>query len=138
MMHMSRGAPPVSQVFQVLGDPTRLRVLALLAATRERACVCELCDALAAPQYHVSRHLRVLVDAGLLRRRREGRWVYYRLAPLPAPFGRRLRALLRALPDPEATLAADRRRFLARLRLRRDGRCCVWRVGQGEHRLLAS
>jgi len=118
-------SPP--QVFQALSDPTRLRITALLAAAGERACVCELCDALTERQYNVSRHLKVLVQVGLLAHGRDGRWVYYQRRPLPRPFGTHLGKVLRALPDPDGRLAADRRRFDARLRLRKDGRCCVWR-----------
>ena len=76
-------SPP--QVFQALSDPTRLRITALLAAAGERACVCELCDALTERQYNVSRHLKVLVQVGLLAHGRDGRWVYYQRRPLPRP-----------------------------------------------------
>lgn len=114
-----------SRVFQALGDPTRLRIAALLARPNQRACVCELCDALAERQYNVSRHLKVLQAAGVVARARDGRWVYYRLGTLPAPFRRHLTALLRNLPK-DTHLGLDRERFARRLALRRDGRCCVW------------
>lgn len=125
---MSSDAVRPAALFQVLGDPTRLRILALLARPGTRACVCELCDALEGRQYNVSRHLGVLADAGLLRSGRNGRWVYYRLRNPAGRFGRQLTRLLRGLPDPHGELAADHRRLAARMRLRRNGRCCVWRV----------
>jgi ArsR family transcriptional regulator len=70
-------------IFDVIGDATRRRILALLAAEGE-LCVCELTAALDDIQPKVSRHLSVIRDAGLASARREGTWVYYRLAaPLP-------------------------------------------------------
>jgi ArsR family transcriptional regulator len=65
--------------FQALSDPTRLGILQRLM-TGER-CVCELTDALDAAQSRLSFHMRVLRDAGLVRDRRAGRWVYYTLIP---------------------------------------------------------
>lgn len=71
-------------VFQALGDPTRLRIVALLAAEGE-LCVCELTHALDLSQPMISRHLGNLRDAGLVSDRRTGKWIYYRLHPeLPA------------------------------------------------------
>lgn len=71
-------APEAARFFLALSDPTRL---ALLAALREgERPVGELVDALGCPQPKVSRHLKVLKDAGLVRDRRDGRNVYYALA----------------------------------------------------------
>ena len=65
--------------FRAMGDPTRMKILELLR-DGER-CVCELTDELQAAQSRLSFHLKILKDAGLIRDRREGRWVYYSLAP---------------------------------------------------------
>lgn len=71
-------------LFRVLGDLTRLRVLALLSREGE-LCVCELTHALGEIQPKVSRHLALLREAGLVLDRRQGQWIYYRLNPkLPA------------------------------------------------------
>ena len=64
-------------LFHALADPTRLAIVERLR-TGER-CVCELTDALETGQSRLSFHLRTLKDAGLLRDRRQGRWVYYAL-----------------------------------------------------------
>lgn len=119
------------RVFHALSDPTRLRLAALLAATRDRACVCELSDALDERVYNVSRHLNALADAGLLRSAREGRWVYYRFAAQGGPAGKHLTALLTRLVDARAPFVRDRRRLEARLALREDGRCVIWKVDPG-------
>ena len=95
-------------IFDVIGDATRRRILALLAAEGE-LCVCELMAALDDIQPKVSRHLSVIRDAGLASARREGTWIHYRLAePLPR-WVRDLLDALRAGAVPE--LAADRARL---------------------------
>ncbi len=119
------------RVFQGLGEPTRLRIAALLAATGARACVCELSDALDEPVYKVSRHLNVLEGAGLLASTREGRWMYYAFTH-PAPLGGALKATLTGLGDSVGQLAGDRQRFAARLALREGGRCVVWKLDPGQ------
>jgi DNA-binding transcriptional ArsR family regulator len=58
-------------------EPTRLRVLALLS--RAELTVGEICDVLSQSQPRVSRHLKLLADAGLIDRLREQYWVYYRV-----------------------------------------------------------
>ncbi len=62
-----------AELFQSLADPTRLRLLNILTQSGE-ICVCELVDALRIPQYNISRHLHILVKAGLLEGRRRGKW----------------------------------------------------------------
>jgi len=69
---------------RALADLTRLRLLMLLPPGEER-CVCELTLALEMPQPKISRHLAVLRESGILRDRRAGLWIHYRLHPdLPA------------------------------------------------------
>ncbi|MFP2898660.1 ArsR/SmtB family transcription factor [Corallococcus sp. 4LFB] len=70
---------PLTRVLKALGDETRLRIVALLS--HSELCVCHLERALSIPQSNTSRHLSVLKAAGLVEARREGSWVYYRLAP---------------------------------------------------------
>jgi ArsR family transcriptional regulator len=64
-----------AQRFQALSDPTRLRILELLAGGER--CVCQLTDATGAAQSRLSFHLKALRQAGLLKARRSGRWMYY-------------------------------------------------------------
>jgi ArsR family transcriptional regulator len=66
-------------LFKVLADPTRLRLAALLSIRRE-ACVCMLARALGEPDSKMSRHLKIMRSAGMVEARREGTWIYYRLA----------------------------------------------------------
>ncbi|HEX9895006.1 MAG TPA: metalloregulator ArsR/SmtB family transcription factor [Gemmatimonadales bacterium] len=64
-----------ARLFHALSDETRLRVLELLR-DGER-CVCDLSQAVGAQQSRLSFHLRTLKEAGLVRDRRQGRWIYY-------------------------------------------------------------
>jgi ArsR family transcriptional regulator len=64
-------------VFHALSDETRLEILERLRNGEK--CVCELTDVLKAAQSRLSFHLKVLKDAGLIRDRPEGRWMYYAL-----------------------------------------------------------
>lgn len=65
-------------VCKALTEPIRLRILALLG--EGELCVCELVEVLQMPQSTVSRHLAILKKAGWLAERRQGIWMYYRLA----------------------------------------------------------
>ena len=95
-------------IFDVMGDPTRRRILALLV-TEGELCVCELTAALDEIQPKVSRHLSVIREAGLVGVRRAGTWMFYQVA---AKLPRWQQDMLDAMRDgavPE--LAADRSRL---------------------------
>jgi ArsR family transcriptional regulator, arsenate/arsenite/antimonite-responsive transcriptional repressor len=66
-------------LFAALANESRLRCLVLLSSHLE-LCVCELTYSLKLSQPHVSRHLAQLRESGLVTDRREGIWVYYRIA----------------------------------------------------------
>lgn len=63
--------------FHALADETRLRIIERLRGGEE--CVCNLTDILETGQSRLSFHLKTLKDAGLVRDRRQGRWIYYSL-----------------------------------------------------------
>ena len=67
-------------IFRALADPTRLRILSLLRAME--LSVGELALVLGQSQPRVSRHVRILADAALAERRREGSWVFLALGPI--------------------------------------------------------
>jgi ArsR family transcriptional regulator len=64
-----------STVFRALADPSRLKILDFLR-TGEK-CACDIVDAVGFTQPTVSRHLKVLIDCGILRRRRDGNKMLY-------------------------------------------------------------
>ena len=68
-----------AELFRLLGDPQRLRILRLVA--REKLNVSELTEIVGAAQSGVSRHLRLLRDAGLVQEERERGWTYYGIDP---------------------------------------------------------
>jgi DNA-binding transcriptional ArsR family regulator/precorrin-6B methylase 2 len=90
------------------GEPTRLRMLALLA--RAELTVGEICEVLGQSQPRVSRHLKLLCDAGLLGRFREQHWVYYR-APAAGPARDTVLQLLASISDDDDLLRRDRNRM---------------------------
>jgi ArsR family transcriptional regulator, arsenate/arsenite/antimonite-responsive transcriptional repressor len=67
-------------VLKALAEPTRLRILALLAAGE--ICVCHIHTALVVPQPTASRHLAYLKKSGLVEDRKVGLWKHYRLKPM--------------------------------------------------------
>ncbi len=104
---------PLVDIFRALADPTRLRIVALLRSME--LSVGELAQVLRQSQPRVSRHTRILVDAQLAIRRKEGSWVF--LAPAPSVLADPLFALVDAairaggeawLSDDVARLAAVR------------------------------
>ena len=73
-------AEQLAHVFKALGDPTRVKLLSLIAAAGDDgACVCDLIAPVRLSQPTVSHHMRQLVDAGLITREQRGKWAYYRL-----------------------------------------------------------
>ncbi|MCA1951848.1 MAG: metalloregulator ArsR/SmtB family transcription factor [Hyphomicrobiales bacterium] len=95
---------------EAAGEATRLRILALLADGE--LTVTELMTILGQSQPRVSRHLKLLVEAGLVDRHREGAWAFFRFAEKPV--AQALRAGIVAALDPaDDILAGDRRRLEA-------------------------
>lgn len=74
-------SPSPERVCRGLADATRLRLLAKIG--RGDVCVCDLQAEVQRDQPTVSRHLAMLRKCGLVTVRKEGRWSYYRRAPLP-------------------------------------------------------
>ena len=77
---MPLSADQAQQLLRALAEPIRLQVVQALQ--HGERCVCDLTGDLDLAQSKLSFHLRVLKEAGLIRARQEGRWIYYRLDPL--------------------------------------------------------
>jgi ArsR family transcriptional regulator, arsenate/arsenite/antimonite-responsive transcriptional repressor len=114
---MTTSLERIERLFKALSDATRLRILALLVDGE--VCVCHLHETLRVPQPTVSRHLAYLRRSGLVDTRREGLWIYYRLAKLDD-------VVLRTLTD-IATHALGHVDRVAKdvQRLRNKTGCCV-------------
>ena len=76
-------AERLAGVLKALAEPTRLRLVSLIAAhdADGRVCVCDLTGPVGLSQPTVSHHLKVLVDAGLITREQRGKWAYYSMVP---------------------------------------------------------
>ena len=108
------------RLFRALGDPTRLRLLALLA--RGEVCVCDLVDALRVPQPTASRHLAALRRSGLVTVRKQGLWSYYAIAPAGDRVHEKLLECLAACAGSTQDLAKDHER-LGKVKQQRSS-CC--------------
>jgi ArsR family transcriptional regulator, arsenate/arsenite/antimonite-responsive transcriptional repressor len=113
-------APTVADLdalFKAFADPTRLRILNVLAAGE--LCVCDLVELLALPQPAVSRHLAALRRAGLVTVARDWRFMHYRLAAPSNPVHRNLVACVRGcftgVPALDVERAAAERRVAERV-----------------------
>ena len=99
----------VVDIFRALADPTRLRIVALLRMME--LSVGEMAQVLGQSQPRVSRHVRILCDAGLATRRREGSWVF--LAPAPSALAEPLFGLLDAAAQDDRQQREDEARLTA-------------------------
>lgn len=107
---------------KAIAEETRLRILALCAG--DQINVSDLTHVLGQSQPRVSRHLKLLVDAGLLERFREGPFAYFRLTR-HGDAGRLAAAVVALMPDGDRTLEADQRR-LAALKEQRESRIAAY------------
>ena len=96
------------KIFGALSDESRLRML--FALRHGELCVCQLIELMGLSASTVSKHLSILRDAGLLESRKDGRWVYYRMAEQP-PFpvmGKRAAPLFQSLEKSPKVKADDK------------------------------
>jgi ArsR family transcriptional regulator len=101
-------------VLKALADPTRLRIIGLLAAGE--ICVCHIHESLGIPQPKTSRHLAYLRRAGIVEGRKDGLWVHYRLADMEPVVKAVVDAAAHALSHLD-TAERDRKRLAARVAL---------------------
>lgn len=74
-------AQELAAVYRALGDPTRLRIMALLSAAGQPGlCVCDIVASFSLGQPTISHHLKVLRGAALVTARKNGLWIYYSAA----------------------------------------------------------
>jgi len=75
-----RDAEVLASAFAALGDPVRLRLLSLIAASEE-VCSCDLEAPLGRSQPTISHHTKALAEAGLITGEKRGRWMMWRIVP---------------------------------------------------------
>lgn len=75
-------AEGLARMFKALGDPTRVKLLSMIAAAdTQEACICDLTDPIGLAQPTVSHHMKLLVEAGLVTREQRGKWAYFSIVP---------------------------------------------------------
>jgi len=100
----------LTNAFTGVADPTRIRLLSLLAH-RSEICVCDLVEATGIPQTSVSRHLATLRNAGLVTSRKDGLWVYYSIKKPEQPFERAIIKSVREAVEESPELQRDLKRL---------------------------
>ncbi len=106
------------KIYECLCDPTRLRLLNVLA--QGPVCVCHFQDVLGEPQVKISKHLAYLRERGLVESERQGNWVIYVLAAKPS---RELRANLACLQECAQSIPVFKRDLA---RLKKIEPLCAW------------
>ncbi len=106
------------KIYECLCDPTRLRLLNVLA--QGPVCVCHFQDVLGEPQVKISKHLAYLRERGLVESERQGNWVIYGLA---ANRSRELQANLACLQECAQSIPVFKR---DRARLKKIEPSCAW------------
>lgn len=109
-----------TNVFRALSDKTRLRILRLLIFSKKELCICEIMDSLKLAQYNVSKHIRELKLTGLVKERKEGRFVFYSIVNLRTGFARNLLKTVESIP--EKNFLNDTTQLKKRLLLRKKGK----------------
>ena len=105
------------QLSSGLSDMTRLRILALLQ-NRGELCVCQIVSSLDIPQPKVSKHLAILRATGIIRHRRQGQWMHYKIEPeIPAWASQVIHHLVTGC-DTRMPYLEDTRRFDAEVKTR--------------------
>ena len=111
------------EALKAIAEPHRLRLFWLLLQINERICVAEAMDVLGETHYNVSRNLKILLKAGLVRSEKDGKWVFYTLEIKDDAFFKSVANTVQTIPESQFEDEINRCRL--RLSLREDGRCVV-------------
>lgn len=107
------------EMLKAAGEKTRLKIIRLLMEAESPLCVCEIMDCLGESQTNISKHLKVLKYAGLIKESRKGKWVMYSLSPCKEKF---MKFLLNTIENiPPANFKKEIRCLNQRMSLRKDG-----------------
>lgn len=121
-MFKNQGMKEYIEIFKSLGDETRLRIINLLLDSRDKLCVCEITDSLELALYNISKHLKILKQAGLIEESKSGRWVYWGLIS-NNNFTDLIFKSISAIP--KSVLKKDSEELKKRLKMRENGMCLV-------------
>lgn len=120
----------MTEIFKVLSDETRLRVINLIIKSKTNLCVCEIMDALKIPQYAASKAINQIKKANLLVSSKEGTWIYYGLNK-ESKLNKTLFSFLENYLT-DKIFSDDEARLNKRLLLREKNRCVVGIIPEKE------
>jgi ArsR family transcriptional regulator len=120
-LQTTKSVSQLDALFKGFADPTRLRLLNVLAAGE--LCVCDLVELLSLPQSTISRHLRYLHRAGLVEVTREWKFAHYRLAEPASSVHRTLLNCVRTCFQGLPQLDRERAKAVASVRARASDPC---------------
>jgi ArsR family transcriptional regulator len=110
-------------VFKALSDLTRLKIIWLLLSIDSKISVSEIIDVLQENQYNISKHLKILKNAGLIYEQKEGKWSFYYYSGNDQPFDQAIKETVMSIP--EDLMDEEISRCKKRLAMRVDGKCVV-------------
>lgn len=110
-------------IYKALSDMTRLKIMWLLLSIDSKISVSEIIDVLEENQYNVSKHLRILKNAGLIYEKKEGKWTFYHCLTSNEVFDTYIRQTVVTIP--KELMANEISRCHKRLSMRIDGKCVV-------------
>src|SRR3989339_187015 len=110
-------------VYKALSDMTRIRILHLLLKAKDELCICEIMDSLQLAQYNISKHIKELKIVGLVKERKEGRFVFYSTVEQSNTFYGYVIKSVESFK--EKIIFEDNKRLEKRLSLRKNGKCIV-------------
>jgi ArsR family transcriptional regulator len=105
----------IELLFKALADRTRLRIINLMG--QGEICVCFFVEVLQVKQSRISRHLAYLRNAGLVKARREGKWMHYGISDVSDPDVAHVFGEVRACLGRDSEMQRDRERLLHFCRL---------------------
>ena len=112
-----------TNLFKALSDETRLRILHILIVAEKELCACEFTDVLEVTTYNISKHIKILKNANLIKERKEGRWVYYSIKIDKTTFTNHIQKAISEMEN--AQLKKDIKELEKRLKLRIDDTCPI-------------
>jgi ArsR family transcriptional regulator len=110
-------------IFKSLSDITRLKIMWLLLSMDSKISVSEIIDVLEENQYNVSKHLKILKNAGLIYEKKEGKWSFYHYRSSNDSFDKAVKESV--LTIPKELMVNESNRCKKRLSMRVDGKCVV-------------
>jgi DNA-binding transcriptional ArsR family regulator len=118
-----------TSIAKALSDENRVRALMMLS--EGELCVCQLVEMLALAPSTVSKHMSILYQAGLVNARKQGRWMYYRLADAP-PATQALQAIRWARNSlaEDKQMVADARQVKRVWKMDKDKLCACYKKGK--------